>query len=266
MTAPPVIAPTLISPRQLQWGDDQVSPTEFGKHYLAAGDSWFSVGSMQPTSLLHEMRFEQRVLITSMAVPGRTLQRMVDWRNLAAMRMLLDGSAAWALDGVLLSAGGNDLIAALPALIRPGRSIDTCIDGEAWDKFAAYLAANVGEIERTVRTSSHNATTPIYLHTYDIPTPRDAPAFPGIGPWLFPAMRSIEPALWAPIAAYLMGQLGGLLMAIAARLRGVHVVASAGACTPAGSTADSSDWANEIHPNKRGYRKLAALWQQKLPA
>jgi hypothetical protein len=27
-----------------------------------------------------------------------------------------------------------------------------------------------------------------------------------------------------------------------------------------GTTGDSNDWENEIHPNRGGYRKLAATW------
>jgi lysophospholipase L1-like esterase len=31
-----------------------------------------------------------------------------------------------------------------------------------------------------------------------------------------------------------------------------------------GSTGDSNDWENEIHPNRGGYRKLAATWADEI--
>jgi hypothetical protein len=32
----------------------------------------------------------------------------------------------------------------------------------------------------------------------------------------------------------------------------------------AGTTGDSNDWDNEIHPNHGGYKKLAATWTEEL--
>ena len=48
---------------------------------------------------------------------------------------------------------------------------------------------------------------------------------------------------------------------------GLHVVPTTGVplvpADPAG-TGSSGDWQNEIHPNKSGWRKLAAAWQKTL--
>jgi hypothetical protein len=32
----------------------------------------------------------------------------------------------------------------------------------------------------------------------------------------------------------------------------------------AGSTRESGDWINEIHPSYQGYRKIAAVWRQQV--
>ena len=44
----------------------------------------------------------------------------------------------------------------------------------------------------------------------------------------------------------------------------VHVVPTFQALEPAqsGSSGDNGDWINEIHPNAKGWRKLAARWRQ----
>ena len=88
----------------------------FGIRFLAEGDSWFTVGALNPlknANLLFEMRFAQSAVAINCATPGDTLRRMVDTRRDPAFVDLLIGPRKRAWDGLLLSCGGNDLIDAL---------------------------------------------------------------------------------------------------------------------------------------------------------
>ncbi|MEO7127388.1 MAG: hypothetical protein ABI040_00730 [Rhodoferax sp.] len=60
----------------------------------------------------------------------------------------------------------------------------------------------------------------------------------------------------------LVDRLRGVIRSL--NLANVHVVDTVGTLVPAvpGTTGQSNDWLNEIHPDKAGFRKLAPLWQQ----
>ena len=121
---------------------------------------------------------------------------------------------------------------------------------------------------------------PIVIHTYDWVTPRNAPArffgFPLLGPWLYTALKqeNIPPARWNAISDYLVGRLRDTLKGLAqgpGRLPDFHVVTTQGTLVRAdpGTTTESNDWLNEIHPDTDGYRKignkLASRVRQLLP-
>lgn len=270
----------LIRPDRLGTGENPVSPPPGGWHMLAEGDSWFSFGSVLGNSLLNQLRFSRSTLVTATSRPGDTLRRMVDWRLDPHFATLVDGgrrgSLAWPFDAVLLSAGGNDLIDAvndqlvdqqLLKLVVPGSepgSAAECIHDDAWQKFETYLRANFAAISQLVGNSAKNAGTPIFIHSYDYPTPNDVPALRGVsGPWLQPAMLAhrIPPGLWVPLADHLIDRLAGVLQTLA--LANVHLVDTRNTLVRAdlGAFAESGDWLNEIHPTARGYAKLAGRWQ-----
>ena len=51
--------------------------SEFGYRFLAEGDSWFTVGALNPlknSNLLFEMRFAQTGCVINCATPGDTLR------------------------------------------------------------------------------------------------------------------------------------------------------------------------------------------------
>lgn len=270
----------IIRADRLGFGDNAVSPPGGGWHVLAEGDSWFSFGSVGGNSLLNQLHFERSTLVTATSTPGDTLRHMVDWRRDPNFVALVDGgrrgSRAWAFDAVLLSAGGNDLIDAvndklvdqqLLKLVVPGSepgSAAECIHEEAWQKFETYLRANFAAISQFVGNSVKNADAPIFIHSYDYPTPNDVPALRGVsGPWLQPAMLAhrIPPGLWTALADHLIDRLAGVQQSL--QLANVRLIDTRNTLRRAelGAVAESNDWLNEIHPTAGGYAKLADRWQ-----
>jgi lysophospholipase L1-like esterase len=108
------------------------------------------------------------------------------------------------------------------------------------------------------------------MHTYALAQPRNAPVrHYSHGPWLFPACvwLGIHPSLWLDLSRLLLEELAACLKSI--DLPNFHVVDTFTLTTtliPADQTAegDSHDWENEIHPNRRGYKKLADTWAVEL--
>jgi len=271
----------IVRPEQLGFGENSVSPSDFGQHMLAEGDSWFSFGSLFGNNLLNRLVLARSTLVTSTARPSDTLAHMADWwRDPAFATLLADGPRSWPFDAILLSGGGNDLIDAvndrlvgrqllrlLPAGSDPA-SPEDCIRPEAWAVFEAYLRANFAMVSQLAAGSPHNAATPIFVHTYDYPTPNDLPAAPGRGPWLLPALKAhgIPEPMHQPLTDHLIERLAGVVRTLGHA--NVHVIDTLGALTRAvaGATGDSNDWLNEIHPNRRGYDKLALVWRAAIEA
>jgi hypothetical protein len=119
-----------------------------------------------------------------------------------------------------------------------------------------------------LRDSGINKGAPLYLHTYDHATPRNAPAGFGFGPWLQPVLKAagIAENDWVPLATYLIDHVADNIIGFAKLAANVFVVDTRGTLTPAAldTTGVSNHWENEIHPTPSGYSRLAAIWESKL--
>jgi hypothetical protein len=285
----------LFKPSDLLQPGDQGFP-DFGRYkykFLAQGDSWFSIGAIPPTAttnLLLELDLQAKACAVNCAHPGFELRRMIDSVRDPKFTQLLVGTQSWRWDGILMSAGGNDLIDAIqvlprygknhpdegqlipPALrilLRPdewksGTTADRYISDSGWETFSGHLVDLFAELQQ-LRDSSHSQSVgaPLFVHCYDYLLARDAPAGFGIGPWLFPAVRAygIPQEDWEALGVTLIERFKALLQAI--NMSNLHVVfTTPGTLTPAapGSTGPSNDWQNEIHPTAGGYRKLASKY------
>jgi lysophospholipase L1-like esterase len=261
--------------------DHDINPPDFHWLMLAEGDSWFSLGSILGNNLINQLHFQHGVLIAQTAMPGDTMEHMADWWSDATLSRLVKGPQAWAFNAVLLSGGGNDLIDAIDAkfagqrLLKkfaatdaPPQTPEDCVQAGQWQRFEAYLRENFRLFSQLLTTSQRNKQTPVFVHTYDVPTPNHTPATPFGKAWLLPALEAhnIPPALYQPLTDHLFKKLGDVIRTLG--LANFHVIDTAGTLVPAdsGATGDSNDWLNEIHPNAGGYAKLAERWRQKIEA
>lgn len=285
----------LISPYDLG-GDDPFPIGDYGLRFLAQGDSWFSIGAIPPfktTNVLEELRLERWAVAVNCAAPGAVLRRMTDTVRAPQFVNLLSGNVAWEWSAVLVSGGGNDLIEAIGApptaprdrrlLLTPAERTGSAGDpasylsDDGWQTFGTYLGAVFTGL-MDLRDRGVNKQTPLLLHNYAPLQPRPAPAGPGFGPWLQPALADFEVPddLGLAIGGLLMKKLGDLLLTLAADRSAshpgagpIHVIDSQSAgLVPAapGSNGASGDWANEIHPTRGGYAKVAATWATALDA
>lgn len=271
----------VIKPHELDRQD--VFLNDYYPALLAEGDSWFSLGAIPAFNMLEPLAFETFGAVVNLAYPGDTADdmrkalpasggRRIDlWASELASH--LADRSAYAYQGILLSAGGNDLIAAFPHLLKRGvdyASADPAdpaalIDADALARFDAFLTDSVTGIVRFIREDGGpNRDAPIFTHTYDYPTPNDAPArILGVRvgtAWMYPKLveAGIPQSLWVPISDHLIEHMARLLRGL--ELVDFHVVSTLGTIQRAapGATGASGDWDNEIHPSRRGYAKLAA--------
>jgi lysophospholipase L1-like esterase len=273
----------LTADQYLARSSDVEAQGPFRWRLLAEGDSWMDksgplTGSL-PEYLAREFaRRGEDVLIINIARAGDTLRRITG---------TLQGEFAWWLrqqrfDGILLSAGGNDLIDAARDP-DPGQGLLRDLRGQPGPADAAdavrpgalaalqdYLDLNFSVLADAVRADARNAATPVFVHGYDVPTARDAPALSGGSAWLQAAYRrnGIAEPLWPALTAHLFGALGDTVEGWVELHEGVLSVPTMGLLTPAapGTTGSSGDWLNEIHPNGKGWRKLARVWADALEA
>lgn len=272
--------PHVITPNDLR-GEDPTGdndPDRYTTKYLAEGDSWFSVGALPSSNILYELRLPKRALVLSLARSGQTLVHMSTIsRNNFLKYYLTEERDTWKWNAILLSGGGNDLIDKITAIVhhgsgsRPGNYIDN-------EQLDAVLEEVVQGYTRIVRTrdaaNSLNRGVPIIVHTYDRVTPREAPAkaagIPVAGPWLIGTFENcgiLDSTLQCRITDRIFGRLAATLRSLGSKLPNFKVVNTTGSLRRAasGTTGNNLDWLNEIHPNRGGYKKIAAKVAASLP-
>lgn len=280
----------LISPYDLTQGDEPYPLDLFGQKFLAQGDSWFSIGAIPPTlttNVLQELVLQRSAVVVNCAAPGAVLRHMVDTIRAPRFRQLISGNIAPKWDAILVSGGGNDLIDALQVkpdeavnlrlLLKPGEVTDpndpaAYLSVPGWKTFSDHLRDVFNELLDLRDAKAVNRQTPLFMHNYALLQPRDAGAGAGFGPWIEPALlRFSVPALhWLPIGQLLMQRLSVLLAALiaerlqqhpaAGRIQLIDSQAAGLVLAQPGSTGNSGDFANEIHPNRTGYAKVAGCW------
>lgn len=279
-----------------------VNLSEARWRFLCEGDSWFTIGALNPiksANLLQHLRFSQICWAINCGYPGDTLARMVERVQDKVFTSLLANAPRrivrpW--DALLVSAGGNDLIDALntapegaakddPSLRvlltsaewgNPALGPSRYVSESGFARFEAYVRANVLHLV-ALRDSegSESKGVPIFMHGYALPTPREAGAGLKFGPWLKPALvrYGIPDRDWTSLAAHLLRRLARALEDCAAdpqQFPNLHVFHSLDGLgiVPAheGDSGDSGDWVNEIHLNASGCEKLATGWSQAIEA
>jgi lysophospholipase L1-like esterase len=266
-----------------EWGTEATAyifPEQYTRRLLVEGDSWMHLSSALTGSLPEYLTFENKTtLVVNCANSGDELTKIVSCLKNGDFLGWLTDSAPVQFDGILLSFGGNDFIAAArdePAgegilMDMKGRlpvNAKDCINTAQMDQLITYLDTNWRQLYGAICNSSKGSNLPLLLNMYAVPVPRDAPAVPGGLSYLYTAFEKnhIPSALRDELAAYLFMTLQDTikLWASAPEFNNVYLVPTdTVALTPAkhGDAGRSGDWMNEIHPSPSGWRKLAKAWE-----
>lgn len=166
------------------------------------------------------------------------------------------------VDALLLSAGGNDLIAGeLKRIMNPRQAGATWQSAVNLDRLTTVLDDIVASFERLL--DARDALRPkcvVFAHSYCYfePTGRKATGPFGLGslgPWMRPVLsaKGIDPATeGVAVARYLVDELFARLQSVAAKRPRFVVVDMRGALP-----VDEVHWSDEIHPSGTGFRRLA---------
>jgi lysophospholipase L1-like esterase len=267
----------------VQFNDEPVDFSPYTHRLLAEGDSWFawSQFSLVPSSnVLEQLDFVEPTVIVSLAYSGDVIRDISDTRRNMALYFELQ---ALPYHAMLLSGGGNDLIDALrpkkggPPIIVPRSgsvpdTADAYVDAAALKALTSDVLASYRRIVAMRDKSESNGSTPIILHTYDYPTPRNAKATllgrPAIGPWLLPALKAaaVPVERYQAVTDLVFNAQAESLLKLDDPANHVHVVDTRGTIARAepDTTGLSGDWINEIHPDAHGYALLARKVAQTL--
>lgn len=246
------------------------------KRVLAEGDSWLSIFLPRDGNLLSALRSRHDVVVLDLSYPGDTLAEMAHGRQFELFeRLIAHEHDGWAFDAILLNGGGNDLIIGglervlrKPARSRRKATARDWIDGKALDRLLGGIRACFRRFIRARSGSTLNGECPILTCSYDFVTPRNCGAqLLGVtlgGPWICPAMNELgikNHALQRAITdTLLITYKTRLLEPLAAdAANNFHLADTQGTLVPAGPDDFESrgDWADEIHPSARGWKKLA---------
>lgn len=275
----PMQCANVIAWDRVRTGEPGLDPDggEFRYRLLAEGDSWFTLGGLPTSNLLFSLRFSSSAIVVNCAMPGDTIRHMAEIAANRELQAAFSGRFGYDWDAILLSGGGNDLIDRVRDIVSPPEQRlgnpagpeDYCDETAVQSLLADVTDGYRRIVELRDAPASSCPGTPIVTHTYDWPTPRNAPArFIGVaakGPWLFPALTEAEVPKtdWLAVSDYLLGRVGDAILELGAPgpagLPDFHVVETRNTLIRAelGATGVSNDWMNEIHPTFDGYRKLA---------
>lgn len=264
----------------VQFNNERVFWGDYAGHFLAEGDSWFGwahLNLVPSSNVLEQLPLRRSAVVISYAYSGDTMRNMGELCSNSAFAQEVRSQP---YEAILLSGGGNDLIDALPHVLRaadpaapPTRAAD-CVDAAALDLlFDSYVLPNYRQIiGYRAAGSAANRNTPVLIHTYDVPTARDAPATffgkPAAGPWLLPALAAarIPQTLHLEVVAIIFARMEAKLLTLDDPAAQVHVIRTSGTINRAspGETGLSGDWINEIHPDAHGYALIAAKLAKRL--
>ena len=269
--------------------------------FLAQGDSWFYFGDFFPwdtTNILDAIDLTDACVVNC-ALSGRKLSSMVDWNSHPEFWEMLNGRSELRWDALLISGGGNDLINMLDVLPRqsggsrvsqsnrlllepsernPSLSgVDKYISEPGWIYFSNRIKSEFLNLIHA-KELGVNKEIPVFIHTYDYPTPRNVPAGPMVpyvtpfGSWMYPPLSSSAYSIpqddWIELSKHLIDRLATTLEQVVNTNPGKNLILvnTRNKLTAAAlnSVGKDGDWQNEIHPTEDGYIKLAKVWKKEL--
>jgi hypothetical protein len=234
---------------------------------VTEGDSWFSYPLTATIADHIELMSDFSML--RLEHDGDQVRKILG-QGSEQLRKLRYYLKKYAIDALLMSAGGNDLVAhELKKILAPKAP------GATWQ--SAIKLANLTTLLDDVIDAyarlldARDALRPncvVFAHSYCYfqPTGRKATGPFGLGsagPWVKPVLvaRGIDPKTdGVQLARYLVDELHARLQSLAAT-RSRFVVVDMRAALP----VDEVHWADEIHPSGTGFRRLAGqFWRPAL--
>jgi len=238
---------------------------------LAVGDSWFWYPLPTGYNLLQQL--SDRVLkpdyanILSLGYVGARLEDYVEGRYAGEFQNELRPPNAQYYSAVFISGAGNDAVdyslalkSRCAGIASPGRCFDEASFDALMRNLSGWMGRMIHDIRWAWRGQSAERHPHVFMHGYDYAPPNGKAAqIAGIalpfGPWLKPAMDQAgvrdDPEFRRDLVRLLIDRIHDTFAPYDDDTRLVHLVDSRG-CLDI-----DRDWDNELHPNSKGFEKLA---------
>jgi hypothetical protein len=238
--------------------------------FVSEGDSWFAfpsyLGRMSIISLLSRQNDGQAYWLRR-ETSGDTVQNIMFGPQYASLVELLQDEDV-PIHVILFSGGGNDIVdknmLSLLNKYQPGMTAMDCINQT---QFTARIQAIKGGYEKLIELRDrYRPGVPIVTHAYDFAIPTGKPVcFFGIpiGPWIknMQEQKDIRDALLQKqIVTYMLQSLARMQEELENQHSQMVYIRTQGTLDPA------TDWGDELHPTKAGFKKVATKFQLALRA
>ena len=230
---------------------------------ISEGDSWFSypfernvVDWLDDPRDTADPARQTKWSLLRLEGTGDEILAMLSGGQRADLREYLE---KYDVQALLFSGGGNDLVGPdLLPLLAPfvdGMTAAECLRPERLERRLRQVRDCFLELVDLAADAGKG--TVIYAHGYDYPRPSPVGVkllgvFP-LGPWLLPYLRQrgiVDPAVQEGVVRILIDRFNDLLSGLAGpTFRPLDVRGRVG-----------DDWVNEIHANRAGTRRVAAVF------
>ena len=240
----------------IYWDEDFMNEQHDEPQVLMEGDSWFSYwipGNGNLANRFDEDVWKGKYVILNISYPGDEATKMVDGNSRWILQETLKGYPT--IQMLLFSGGGNDIAADnLLKMLQPD-----CSDAESYEECFrdGQPAGRIAEIEHAYRDlvtirDMYRPDAVIVTHNYDYAVLGKKLLWMA---WLDPYMTlaQVPKAFREDIVAAFIDGFGGMMAGLKEEFDGFEFVKTAG-------TLVKGDWANELHPNVGGFRKIAKRW------
>lgn len=236
---------------------------------LSEGDSWFShsdvVGHLDDPRGTRDPKDQRAWALLRLERSGDEILTILSGAQRARLRGLFE---RWRFDAVLFSGGGNDLVGPdLLPLLRPyvdGMTAEELIEPRRFGRRLRQIQDCYRELIDLLSDAGQPAKLFVNSYDYAVPSKRPVKLLGMVrvaGPWLLPALaaRGIPKALHGGVVKLLVdGFCAGVdevaaAPATAGRLVRVETRGVVG-----------KDYADEIHPNRAGARRVAKAFESAL--
>jgi len=239
------------------WVDKKNKENKKPTTIIAEGDSWFRypIGK----AVIFCLEQDLKIKILNLAAPGDEVREMLSLkqRKLLIRELKKGPTEKQKFDFFLFSGGGNDLLGSdrFHKWLHPYRKWMKPKDILNWKTLEkAFDLLEFGYKEIINIRDVYSPKTRLLLHSYDFAIPNGRGVC-GKGPWLKPGldMRAVPVKMHKKVVKLFLQNFDSLLDRIAEQNKRVNIVQTQG-------TLNDDDWANEIHPKNRGFRKISNLF------
>lgn len=228
---------------------------------ISEGDSWFSFPVHANTIDFIDERAGRQITLLRLEKSGDKAIRIFSGKQKKRLATYL---MRYPVQAVLFSGGGNDIVGedilALLNQRRSGMTWRECINEKTTT--ARFQAVRSAYLDLVHLRNENRPGCRIYVHGYDwaVPSGRGARLW-GIkfGPWMKPNLEAkgiVDPGDQRKIIRELLRRFNAMIREIATEPGVVHVKTT--------GTLTESEWNDELHPSRAGFRKIAGKFCEKL--